>query len=371
MPSTSDHRSPDGRRSATFIVPGALETRTGGYGYDRRIVGGLRDLGWTVTVREIPNTFPFPSPVDRASAAEALRAVSDGGLAIVDGLAFGAVPDEAERESRRLRLVALVHHPLALETGLAAGAVAALEASERRALAAARAVVVTSGATARVLPSYGVTPDRVTVVEPGTDAAPVARGSAGTPGAAVKMLCVATLTPRKGHALLIRALASVPQRNWTLTCAGGDFDRATSAQLKAMIEDSGLADRVRLVGDRDSVALAADYDEADLFVLPTLYEGYGMAVAEALARGLPVISTATGAIEDLVVGADDDPRPPAGLIVQPGDLNMLTGALARVLGDADLRARLAEGARIARERLPRWEESAAKMSGLLECVAAS
>jgi predicted O-methyltransferase YrrM len=189
---------------------------------------------------------------------------------------------------------------------------------------------------------------------------------------------VATVTPRKGYELLLTALAAIPQRNWRLTCAGSlDRDPATVARVRAQLRDSGLEDRVSLAGDMDATALGAQYDRADLFVLPTLYEGYGMAVAEALARGLPVISTATGAIEDLVLGnrrvqpASPEPgrtRPDdaAGIIVPPGDLPAFTDALFRVVGDANLRSRLAANARRARQRLPTWEAAAAAMAEALE-----
>ncbi len=143
---------------------------------------------------------------------------------LVDGLALGALPDEAEREASRLTIVALVHHPLAAETGIDRALAAALEVSERRALAAVRSVVVTSHATAARLAGYGVTADRIAVVEPGTDPAPLARGSVaasvGRAPAPVALLCVATLTPRKGYELLVRALATIPERHWRLTCAG-------------------------------------------------------------------------------------------------------------------------------------------------------
>jgi glycosyltransferase involved in cell wall biosynthesis len=235
-------------------------------------------------------------------------------------------------------------------------------------LAAVHSVVVTSRATANALRLYGVEPDRVTVIEPGTDPAPLARGSAAVTGdeSTVSMLCVATLTPRKGHDLLFRALASIGARNWRLTCAGSlDRDPATTQRLRAQLRADGLDDRVRLVGDRDRAALDRDYDEGDLFVLPTFYEGYGMAVAEALARGLPVVSTATGAIEDLVRGSGENTAA-AGIVVPPGDEPAFADALARVIGDAALRRRLAEGARSVRERLPRWSDACAAMERVLE-----
>jgi glycosyltransferase involved in cell wall biosynthesis len=184
---------------------------------------------------------------------------------------------------------------------------------------------------------------------------------------------VATLTPRKGYEILIDALAAIPYRHWRLTCAGSlDRDPSTVARVRSRLRDSGLEDRVRLAGDLDAEALAAEYDRADLFVLPTLYEGYGMAVAEALARGLPVVSTATGSIEDLVVGTRGVQLTPdlaAGIVVPPGDLPAFTAALSRAIGDPVLRASLAANARSVRDRLATWETATAAMEWTLGRVA--
>lgn len=348
-------------RKLFLIVPGSLETRTGGYGYDRRIVAGLRDRGWEVVVRELDDGFPQPTAAARAEADRVLAAMPDDAIVVVDGLAFGALPVEAARESGRLRLVALVHHPLAEETGLDPKTASDLEVSERRALASARRVVVTSRATAAALAGYGVAPDRLAVVEPGTDRAPLARGSRGGP---VQLLVVAALVPRKGHDILLRALAAVPERDWRLTCVGSlERDPATVARVRARIRADALDDRVSLAGETDGTGVAAHYDAADLFVLPTRYEGYGMAVAEALARGIPVIGTPTGGIADLVGGG-------AGVLVPVGDVDALTAALSEVLRDKPMRERLAVGARRVRERLPTWDDAAARMATILEGVAA-
>ena len=365
------------------VVPGDLETRTGGYGYDRRIIGGLRNRGWSVHVLGLGEGFPLPAPAVRADAAKAFARIPDDSLVLVDGLALGALPEAADRERDRLKIVALVHHPLADETGIAPALAAALESSERRALAAAHAVVVTSRATAVRIADFSVAADRIFIVEPGTDPAPIARGSRAAsvdePRAPspkpqdVSLLCVATLTPRKGYEILIDALAAIPYRHWRLTCAGSlDRDPSTVARVRTRLRDRGLEDRVRLAGDLDAEALAAEYDRADLFVLPTLYEGYGMAVAEALARGLPVVSTATGSIEDLVLGTGGvrlKPDLAAGIVVPPGDLAAFTDALSRAIGDPVLRASLAANARGVRDRLTTWKAAAAAMEEALERAA--
>ena len=329
-----------------------METRTGGYGYDRRIVQGLRGAGWDVRVAELDASFPQPTPAALEHAARTLAAIPDGSAVLVDGLALGAMPGEAERERTRLRLLALVHHPLALETGMAADVAAALERSERRALAAVRRVVVTSAATAETLAGYGVTPPCVVVIEPGTDPAAIARGSGGPD---THFLCVASVVARKGYDLLVAALARIPREvRWKLTAVGSlDRDVGAVSRLREMIEALGLADRVVLAGELEGTRLETAYDSADVFALATRYEGYGMAVAEAIARGLPVVSTATGAIADIVG--------PAGFVVGPGDERALADALAQ-MARADVRERAAARAREQRARLRGWDDASRRMA---------
>ncbi|MBM3782542.1 MAG: glycosyltransferase family 4 protein [Acidobacteria bacterium] len=354
------------RRHVVLLVPGDLEARTGGYGYDRAMVDGLRARGWQVDVCALDGSYPWPSAEARRATAAHMDALPDNTLVLADGLAFGAMPEEAERHASRLRLVALVHHPLALERGLSAGQAASLFASEQRALRCVTGVVVTSAATVSTLHPYGVPSTQVVVVPPGTDAAPEAHGWRGIdaalrPDHSVVLLCVASITPRKGHRLLVQALhdlhGSVP---WRLRVAGNELmDLATTRALRDQVASAGLEGQVEFVGDLSSEALSDAYDHADAFVLPTYFEGYGMAVAEAVAHGLPVISTRTGAIPDLV-----DER--SGLLVEPGDGAGLREALRVLIEDDTVRTRLTHGARRRREGLPRWPESVRLMADALE-----
>ena len=325
--------------SAALLVPGSLETKTGGYIYDRRVVEGLRTRGWSVGVHT------------------SLADIPDHTIVLADGLALGVMPEEAEAHGSRLGIVALVHHPLAEETGLDAAEAARLRASERRALRQAKAVVVTSHATAAMLPAYDVPAGRIVVITPGVDPAPLARGSGG---GAVQLLCVATLIPRKGHAVLLRALSAVPGE-WVLVCVGGEQHEGVERELLRLRGELGLDDRVRFAGELAGDALAARYDAADVFVLPTLYEGYGMVVAEALARGLPVVASATGAIPALLA-------PDAGIVTPPGDVEALRGALITML-DGDVRQHFAAGARVRRAALPTWDAAVERMADVLRGVA--
>lgn len=344
-------------REVVLAFPGSLATRTGGYVYDRRLAEGLEALGWRVERLGLGEGFPFPSPAARAGAAERLRALADGTTVLADGLAFAVLPEVAAAEQHRLDLVALVHHPLCLETGFDAATAEALEASERAALAQARAVVVTSPRTAAALEALmGVPRDRVAVAMPGTDPAPPARGSGGP---ACRVLCVGTVTPRKGHVLLVTALAGLRDLAWTLDLAGSlERDPATAALLKGAIVEHGLEERVNLLGELAPEALAERYDAADLFVSASAFEGYGMALADALARGLPVVATAGGAVADTV-------PPEAGLLVPVGEAVGLAAALRRFMVEPSLAASLRAGAGIAAARLPRWRDTAATVAAVL------
>jgi glycosyltransferase involved in cell wall biosynthesis len=217
-------------------------------------------------------------------------------------------------------------------------------------------VIVTSHGTAEsVVRDYGVTRARVFVVEPGTEPAPLAAGSAG---ADVQLLCVAALVPRKGHKLLLRALATVSNRRWRLICVGSlDRDADLVERLRRLAIELGLEDRIAFAGEADGTTLPGHYAAADVFVLPTLYEGYGMAVAEALACGLPVISTRTGAIAELVGDS-------AGIIVPPADQGAFARAIERIF-DPSVRQQLARGARRVRDVLPTWKDAARRMDDVL------
>lgn len=308
---------------------------------------------------EVEGSFPTTDAATSERMRTALAQLPEGTVVLADGLAFSAVPEVVREHVGRLRFAVIVHMPLADAAGLDAHTRRELEQRERRALQAASVVIATGQSTRQTLLSYGVPTDRVLVIEPGTEPAPVAQGSGEK---RLRLLCVAALTPGKGHRLLIDALADTPLREWHLTCAGSlSRDPVTAAQVREQVGFRRLQEFVTLAGELEADAMQQAYARADLFVLATFRETFGMAVAEALARGLPVISTAAGKIPSLV-GSD------AGLIVPPGDQPALTNALTRVMSDSALRERLAAGARRVRERLPSWDGAFDKMAAALESI---
>jgi glycosyltransferase involved in cell wall biosynthesis len=348
-------------REVTFAVPGDLATQTGGYAYDRRIIGELQRLDWHINIVELGDGFPWPSNQTRAAAQTLLMSVRRNDPIVIDGLAFGVLPEAALELRSHHPLVALVHHPLAFESGLLPEQIAVLRRSERAALSYAIRVVVTSNTTARYLAAdYAVPAERIAVVQPGTDPAPSARGSGD---GVVQLLSIGSVVPRKGFDVLIAALATLTDLPWRLTIAGArDRDPKTAAQLDEDIARFNLTDRIAVVGAVPSADLAELYDGADLFVLASRFEGYGMVYAEAIAHGLPLIGTTAGAIPD-TVPAD------TCILVAPDDAVALASALRRLIENPGDRRELATGAQRAAGQLPIWRDSAKIFAAVLESVA--
>jgi glycosyltransferase involved in cell wall biosynthesis len=352
-----------------FIVPGDIHTPTGGYIYDREILAGLDALGWQTTVHALDASFPQPTAAALRAARATFASIPAGRLVVIDGLALPGLDRILSDEARRLKLVALVHHPVALETGLDAAAARHFADAERRALGEVRRVITTSQWTARALSTYDVPIGALRVVEPGVDPRqtrgstdPQTTAGAPTEHDTLNLLCVATLTPRKGHAVLFEALAELRDRRWHLSCAGSLLrDAPTVTALQHQIDRLSLKKRISLLGDLDAATLERYYAHADVFVLASYLEGYGMALAEALAHGIPVVSTTGGAIPETVPAN-------ASLLVPPGDSRALAKALASLMDDPVKRAKLATNAQIARTALPTWRTAASKFAAALDGV---
>jgi glycosyltransferase involved in cell wall biosynthesis len=332
-----------------FAIPGDLSLPTGGYAYDRRLLAEWREMGVAARHLPLPGGFPNPSEAELAETGRAILSQPYDSALLIDGLAYGAFP-ESIAAGLAGRVVALVHHPLGLETGLTPAQAAEFVRRETATLRYAAAVIASSETTKRLLVAdFAVPAERITVAEPGVDPAERAVGSDGE---SVELLAVGSLVPRKGYEVLIAALAGLADKPWRLTIVGAD-DRAsaTTAALKAQIAAAGLPGRIRLAGALDQAELHAAYAGADLFVMPSLFEGYGMVLTEALARGLPILCTTGGAAAET---APDE----AALKVPPGDAAALRAGLARLLADRGERQRRADAAWHAAGALPRWRRTA-------------
>jgi glycosyltransferase involved in cell wall biosynthesis len=359
-PSARPSNRPSARpsnRAVHFVVPEVVADPTrpsGGNAYDRRLSGGLRELGVPVHEHLVPGRWPEPTAADRAALAGALAAVPSGATVLVDGLVASAAPDTVTAATARSHVVVLVHLPLGVTD-------AARRPAEAAMLRRMGAVVATSAWTRSwLLEEYAVAPDRVVVAVPGTDPAELASGSR-TGGS---LLCVGAVTPVKGHDLLVEALATLEPLPWFCTCVGStDLDPEFVGSVRARLFRDGLADRVAFTGVLTGASLDAAYRAADVLVLPSRLETYGMVVTEALARGLPVIGFRTGGVPETLGRAADGAVP--GALVPAGDPATLAATLGTWLADASVQARMRESARLRRDSLPSWGETAARVAAVL------
>ncbi|MEW2426134.1 glycosyltransferase family 4 protein [Streptomyces sp. NPDC017943] len=351
-------------RTVRFVVPGGIDdpaAPSGGNAYDRRVRLDLPGFGWRVRGLPVDGDWPRPDDAARGELARVLRRLPDGAVVLLDGLVACGVPEIVVPEAARLRITVLVHLPLGDETALEPEVAAELDARERAVLRAVPAVVATSDwAVRRLVSHHGLDPARVHVAAPGADIAPLAHGTDGVS----RLVCVAAVTPRKGQHRLVEALAAVADLPWSCVCVGGlGHDPQYVAGLRRLIARHGLEDRLVLAGPRSGAELDATYATADLMVLTSYAETYGMAVTEALARGIPVLATDVGGLPEAVGRAPDGGMP--GILVPPEDPAALAAALRGWFGEANVRRRLKEAARGRRAALNGWATTTGNLAGVL------
>jgi glycosyltransferase involved in cell wall biosynthesis len=333
------------------IVPEGIDDParpSGGNTYDRRVCEGLAERGWAVQIHAVAGSWPEPDAAAHRALAEAVARIPDGAVALLDGLVASTAPAVLVPAAARVRLVVLVHMPLA-------------DPREREVLSAAAAVVATSRwAREALIGVHGLQPGRVHVAEPGVDPAePVA----GTPGGEA-LICVGAVTPGKGHDVLLDALAATADLPWRCRCVGSlDRDPVFSEHLHQRIRRGGLEERMAFPGPATGAALDRSYAGADLLVLPSRAETYGMVITEALARGLPVVAADVGGVPEALGRVADGARP--GTLVPPGDPAALGAALRAWLGDATLRRAWRRAARDRRAALPRWSATTSVLASVL------
>lgn len=345
---------------AIFVIPGDLSLPTGGYGYDRQVLAHAAGAGLALTHLAIPGGYPRPDAAVLAETARRIAETPREAVLLIDGLAYGAMPTALIRGFSRL-VVELCHHPLALEPGISAEDVARFRASERAAMALARHVIVTGGQTAGIVAEqFDVAPGAITVALPGTAPAARANGSGGS--GPLRLLAVGSIIPRKAYDVMIAGLATLADLDWRLDIAGAlAHAPETVAALRRQIAAAGLDERVSLLGPLTDAALDAAYAGADLFVMTSLYEGYGMVIAEAMARGLPIVAAAGGAVADTLPDG-------AGLKVPPGDAPAFAAALRGLIGDAAARQSYAQASWRAGQALPGWADTARVIADVIRQV---
>jgi glycosyltransferase involved in cell wall biosynthesis len=341
------------------VVPEGIDDParpSGGNAYDRQICDGLAGLGWPVHVHAVPGSWPRPDAAAHTALAGVVGRIPDGAVALIDGLVASTAPEVLVPQASRLRLVALVHMPLGQGTGAADA-----RTREGAVLSVATSVVTTSAWSRRtLLELYSLPGDRVYVAEPGVDPAGLVPGTA----AGRSLLCVATVIPGKGHDVLLAALATMTDLRWECLCVGSlDRDPAFAESLRRRLVADRLGDRVRFPGPRVGADLDRSYASADLVVLASRADAYGMVVTEALARGLPVVAADVGGVAEALGRGAGGTRP--GLLVPPEDPAALAAAVRAWLGDPGVRLAWRRAARERRASLSRWSTTTSVLAGVL------
>ena len=340
-----------------LIVAGDPQQLTGGYRYDAHIVDELRAQGREIRVHGLDGRFPLADGIAHKALSDTLAGLADGALVVLDGLAANGLPDVLGEHADRLRMIGLIHPPLADETGLDETTRAALLHTETRALEVLDHVVVTSAFTAARLTELGMRGPERTVVEPGVtlDATDQCRRHK-----VCQLLCVASITPRKGHDVLVQALADLIDLDWHCRLIGATTHAPDwTASIEREVMALGLESRVRLEGALADDALACAYAQADLFVLASHYEGYGMVITEAIAHGLPIVTTTGGALADTVPDG-------CGISVAAGDAPALADALRTLIASPARLTAAAAATADARRHLNPWSGAAQHFAAVLD-----
>jgi glycosyltransferase involved in cell wall biosynthesis len=331
-----------------FVISGDIHKLTGGSIYNERIMSGLKLCGHDVKVHHLNDDFPFPSDKSLEYCRKDLLAIKTGEPVIIDSLVFGVIPDVLKKLSQANPVIALIHLLLSSNSDFTAYEFMLVKRSEREALKFAAKIIATSSYTEMELLNLGMDKDKIRIIIPGVDIYPQKKSFNETPG---HLVCISNYTPGKGHIVLVHALRKLKDKAWELHCYGNmDFNPGYVAWLNGVIQSSGLKDRFFLHPPLERHQLTDVLLLADLFIHPSDFETYGMAVTEALAHGVPVIASSGGGIRQTIPES-------MGRFFEPGDADGLYSLLLEQFENSELYQKLCSKVIEYPKQANSWERS--------------
>jgi len=332
-----------------FLIPGDIDTLSSCYIYDKRLVEGLKKKGHDVEVYRLGDDFPFPSEDSLNHCHKVIKSIPSAEPIIIDSLAFGTIPSILKEVSATNPIVALIHLPLSMDPNYSAYQRTLFTSPEMEAFSLATKFVVSSEYTFEILLNLGIEAHKINLIIPGIDHFPQKKNYPEKPA---KLLSIANLCRSKDHAILVRALTALKDKDWVLHCYGNlDMDRDCLADFQAMIRKNSLQKKILVHATISGKELSDAYLDADLFVHPSDFEIYGMALAEALAHGIPVIASTGGGICKTVPAK-------MGQFFKPSDVYGLQSILEELFENPDVYKKLYTQALTFAKNAQTWEKSA-------------
>jgi len=331
-----------------FLCPGNINSLTGAHIFTKRLTDGLKKNGHHVVIHQLTNDFPFPSDNSLQETQNILNLIPPSEIIIFDNLISTAIPGLLKEMDNKERLVCLFHLPLSIYPGFSAYQREILTASEDETLSYTHNILAVGPFVENFLINHGVDKKRIILTFPGVDVFPQKKIYPTKPR---KLISVANFIRSKGHVPLVKALTALKNINWILDCYGDlDQDRQYLADLQAMIRRSDLQKKIFIHGTISGKALSEAYLNADLFIHPSEFETYGIAITEALAHGIPVVSSTGGGTLSTVPAT-------MGKFFKPDDVYGLVTLLEVLFENTEIYKKLCtEASKYKNQAIP-WQKS--------------
>jgi glycosyltransferase involved in cell wall biosynthesis len=337
-----------------FLITGDIQSLTGGYLYNMHMINGLRGKGHLVNVFGTDWQWKDSDSLEYICRHH-LKKLPHGSCVIVDSLILASLHHIVQEFGDRLKFLGLIHLPASYN--VLSGVHGKLADEELTAINDMRQVIVTGQFTFDLLCNVGLNPARICLVEPGTDHFPRKKRYKPVPS---ELLCIANYSALKAQDVLIRALCRLTAWNWSLHLYGDtNRDKKYTEALRSLIRQLKMEHRIIVHGIVERHEISTVFLNADLFLMPSLFESYGMAITESLAHGIPVVTTSAGNIPYTLPAG-------MGLLTEPGNEEQLADTIRSIFYDPVKYDALCKAASQYFKQVRSWEQAVSDFETILQ-----